>query len=663
MHWIDWLVMALPVALIAGIALYTRRYVRSVADFMAGGRNAGRYLLSTARSEMNAGAALFVASFEQFSKAGFTIAWWSQILVPVGLLVAVSGFVIYRYRQTRALTLAQFLEMRYSRDFRLFAGSLGFLAGIVNFGVIPAVGARFFVYFLQLPETVGIFSFPAPTWLLLMTLFLGTSVLLTTTGGQITVLVTDCCEGMISQVFYVVIAAAMLLIFTWDETKAVLLAQPPGQSMVNPFDTGKTEDFNLWFVLMLAFLNVYGTMAWQNSHAFNSSAATPHDARMGGILGRWRWFASGVMVTILAVSTLTFLQHPHFAVGAAQVGESVSRISDPNVARQMHWPLALSHLLPMGIKGMLCAIILMGMIAGDGMHLHSWGSILVQDVIVPLRKKPLPTRTHLALLRLAILGVAAFAFVFGALFTQTDKLLLWWALTQAIFVGGAGVAIIGGLYWSGGTTAGAWAGMLTGSILSFGGIFVRQIHPQFPLNGMEISFYGSLLAVVVYFFVSKLTCRQPHDMDRLLHRGAHAVESEGGAPKPAQPNRLYRLLGMDGHFTRSDRWVTLLISGWSLFWFFFFIVGSLIYLVFPWSNGTWAEYWRINSIWLPLLIGLATTVWFTIGGLHDLRAFFRRLRAEKVDADDDGTVTHDGPGASEKSGAVAPPPMQPRSRP
>lgn len=674
MHPLDWLIMALPLGIIVGIALYTRRYVRSVADFMAGGRNAGPYVLSTASSEKLAGAALFVATLERFSRAGFTIDWWNQILTPVGLLVAITGFVIYRYRQTRALTLAQFFEMRYSRKFRLFAGGLGFLAGIVNFGVIPAVGARFFVYFLELPATVSTLSMAVPTYLLLMTGFLGASVLSTTMGGQITILVTDCVEGMMSQIFYVVIAIAMIGVFTWPQIHQVLLAQPSGQSLVNPFDTFSTKDFNLWFVLMLAFLNIYGTMAWQNSHSFNSSAVTPHAARMGGILGRWRYFASGVMVTVLAICTLVFLQHPDYASAATHVQDSVNQIENAKTAQQMHWPIALSHILPVGIKGLVCAVLMMGIIAGDGMAMHSWGSILVQDVVVPLRKRPFSVKAHLWLLRLGIIGVAVFAYLFGAMFQQTDKLFLWWAVTQAIFVGGAGVAIIGGLYWNRGTAAGAWAGMITGSVLSVGGIALREAHtfictqvlpgcgldilasttlarwPEFPLNGMQISFFATLIAIAVYVIVSLLTCREPHNMDRLLNRGAYAVEPEDSGRTVKKVPLLYRLVGLDEHFTRSDRWVTLGIFGWSLFWFALFAIGSAVYLVYPWSDETWATYWRVTGIWLPLAIGVLTTVWFTIGGVIDLRRFFRRLRAEKVDVRDDGLVAR----ASEETTAGGP---------
>ncbi|MDR1190701.1 MAG: hypothetical protein LBK60_03420 [Verrucomicrobiales bacterium] len=638
---LDWLFIILPILALILVGGYVRRFVRSVADFMAGGRNAGRYLLSTARSEMNAGAALFVASFEQFARAGYAIQWWNQILVPVGLIVAISGFVFYRYRQTRALTLAQFFEMRYSRQFRLFAGVIGFLAGIVNFGVIPAVGARFFVYFLRLPPDLDLLGLSVPTYIPLMTLFLGLTMLLTMTGGQITVLITDCLGGMISQIFYVVIAVAMIGLFTWAEMREVLLNQPPGESLVNPFATGKVKDFNLWFILMLAVTSVYGTMAWQNAHAFNASAASPHDSRMGAILGRWRWFASGVMVTILAMCTLTFLQHPNYAAGAAEVRGVVDQIANPSVRAQMHWPIALSCILPGGIKGMLCAIILMGVISGDGMHLHSWGSILIQDVVVPLRKKPLTVPQHLALLRRAIVGVAAFALLFGIVVKNTDKLLLWWAVTQAIFVGGAGIAIIGGLYWSRGTAAGAWAGMLTGSTLATGGIVIIQFTPDFFLNGMQISFLASISAILVYLTVSLLTCRAPHNMDALLHRGQYAVEDESrAAAAKVAPKWYEKIIGMDHHFTRGDRWVTLGISGWSFLWFFVFVLGSLLYLWKPWADETWAMYWHLTQIWLPLVIGIATAIWFTIGCVHDLKDFFRRLRAETVDATDDGTVRH-----------------------
>lgn len=229
---IDWAIATIPVLICLAIGAYARRHVRSVADFMAGGRNAGRFLICTARSESSAGAAYYVATFQIIMVSGFALEWWGQLQVPLGLVIAISGFVIYRYRQTRAMTLAQFFEMRYSRKFRLFMGMLAFFAGLLNFGIIPVTGARFIVHFLELPLTFQVLSLTIPTHLAMMAALLSLCALIVTTGGQITVLLTDCAEGIISQLFYVLITVVVLFfLFRWGDTRAMLLAPEPGKSL------------------------------------------------------------------------------------------------------------------------------------------------------------------------------------------------------------------------------------------------------------------------------------------------------------------------------------------------------------------------------------------------------------------------------------------------
>src|ERR1022692_4189602 len=154
---------------------------------MSANRSAGRYLLSIAGGELQTGAVVFVAQFEIFTHSGFAYSWWGIIGAPVYLIVRVSGFVSYRYRETRAMTLAQFFEIRYNKSFRLFTGLLGFFAGILNFGIIPSIGARVMVGFLGLPESVRILSLTMPTYVPLMALFLGVTVFVALSGGVITV--------------------------------------------------------------------------------------------------------------------------------------------------------------------------------------------------------------------------------------------------------------------------------------------------------------------------------------------------------------------------------------------------------------------------------------------------------------------------------------------
>src|SRR3954467_5673009 len=177
---VDWLLVVLPVLLVLGFALYTRRFVKSVADFLAGGRCAGRYLICNARGESMSGVSNTMARFEIIMVSGFTLAFWEQLSVPILLIVGITGFVIYRYRETRALTLAQFFEMRYSRRFRLFIGVLAFVSGILNYGIFPAISSRFFVYFMGLAPSMPILGAQIPTYVLIMAIYLTCSLVMLT---------------------------------------------------------------------------------------------------------------------------------------------------------------------------------------------------------------------------------------------------------------------------------------------------------------------------------------------------------------------------------------------------------------------------------------------------------------------------------------------------
>jgi len=641
MHLLDWLFAFLPLVLAFGIVLYTKRYMRSVADFMSGGRMAGRYLLAVAGGEMQAGAVVFVAAFEVIANAGFTMSWWGYLSVPISIIVGITGFVLYRFRETRAMTLAQFFEIRYSRSFRLFTGGLGFLAGICNFGIIPAVGSRFLVYFLGLPTYIDLFSYRLPSYIPLMGVLLALTLLLATSGGIITIMVTNCVEGILSQLFYLVIIAGLLLMFKWSEIASVLVSRPEGKSMIDPFDIAKAADFNIWYVLMGIFVTTYGTMAWQNASAYNSAARTPHESRMGGLLGKWREMGKGALVMLLAVCAMTYLQHPDFSARSAGAQATIAQIEDSSMQKQMRLPIAVADMLPVGVKGLLCAVLIMGVFGGDATHLHSWGGIFVQDVILPLRKKPFTPEEHIRMLRFSMIGVALFAFLFGSLFRQTEYILMWWSVTTAIYVGGAGAAIIGGLYWKKGTTAGAWAALFTGSTMATGGLVARQVYGlKFPLNGVQVSLTAALTAIAIYVLVSLLTSRKDFNLDRMLHRGEYALQ-DSGENQVVSAKHLpawSRLLGFDDRFSPADKWIAGLLLGWSIFWFSMVVIGSICHVISPWSTSTWLSYWHVTGIVVPIIISLVTAIWFTWGGARDIRSLFEHLKKEKICHLDDGRV-------------------------
>lgn len=646
MKLLDWIFLISPILIVITIGASARHYMKSVADFMSGSRLAGRYLLAVASGEMQAGAVVFVASFERIANAGFTISWWGWLPGPLMLIVGFFGFVTYRFRETRCLTLAQFFEVRYSRRFRIFNGSLAFLAGIANFGIIPAVGARCFVYFLGMPEKVALFGWPLPTYILLMALFLGITLTITLAGGFITVMVTDCVEGILSQLIYVVLIITLLMMFNWADISQTLASAPPGHSRLNPFDSMGLKDFNLWYVLMGLVTGIYGRMAWQNAGSYSTAAISPQEGRMSGLLGNWREMGKASVVTLLAVSAVTFLQHPNFAAEAATSHQRIAEIANVQIQQQMTVPVALSNLLPVGVKGLLCAILLMGIFGGDSTHLHSWGSIFVQDVLMPLRGRPFETKDHIFALRCGIIGVAIFAFLFGCLFQQTEYIFMWWAVTTAIYVGGAGSAIIGGLYWKKGTTAAAWAALLTGSILSVTGIVLRvSCAGKFPFNGVQISFFSMLVAISVYVIVSLLTNRGNFNLDRMLHRGNYAdviplLGEQAEIPVGVARKKFSwgKLIGFDEQYSRGDKVIAGSLFVWSLLFASMFLIGTLWNIISPWPLSWWSAFWHVVGIGIPVVITLVTSVWFTIGGIRDIRRLFQKLAVHRENPLDDGFV-------------------------
>jgi SSS family solute:Na+ symporter len=459
---------------------------------------------------------------------------------------------------------------------------------------------------------------------------------------------------------FLIVAVTLLCLFSWTNISSSLAATPPDKSLLHPFQIGKVEDFNIWFVLIWMFGAVYSFMAWQGNQGFNCSAASPHEAKMGRILGTWRGFAMNVMMVMLPICAYTFFNHPDYAQKAAGVTKVLNSIENTQIQEQMRVPLAMSYVLPVGVKGVLCAIMFFLMITTDVSYLHSWGSIVIQDVVLPFRKKPFTPRQHLWLLRLSITAVAIFGFFFSLLFRQVDYIMMFFAITGAIFLGGAGSVIVGGLYWKKGTTAAAWSAMIVGSTLAVAGIVIQQIIPKFPVNGTVMWFISMMAAIATYIVVSLLTCKKPFNMAQMLHRGKYArTDKPGETESVEKPPRTWKaLLGIDENFTRGDKILSIALFAWSIFWFIVFVVITVLNLIKQWPVSWWSSYWYYTAIVMPIVLGVVTSVWYTVGGIVDLRKLFHGLRTVKRNTHDDGMVvdhrnvdeiTPDSPDITQKS--------------
>src|SRR5690606_16030205 len=115
-----------------------------------------------------------------------------------------------------------------------------------------------------------------PTFALVMVVFLSLALVIVMLGGQLTTMVTDCVAGLFSYAMYAMVVVAILSLFSWTQMKEALLARPPGESLLNPFDTAKLQDFNIFYIVVGIIGNVYNVLSWQGSQGYNAAAASPH---------------------------------------------------------------------------------------------------------------------------------------------------------------------------------------------------------------------------------------------------------------------------------------------------------------------------------------------------------------------------------------------------
>ena len=751
MHWIDWTIASLPLVVTIILIGWSRRYVKNVSDFLTAGRIAGRYLLAVSAYEASQGVFGLLATYEAYYQSGFAYGFWGALNTLAVIIMALTGYGVYRFRQTRAMTMGQFLEMRYSRRFRIFAGSLQAASGVLNYGLFPGVSGKFFVFFCGLPTEVSIFGAPVPTYMLIMAAYLAMAATLAISGGQLSIMVADCVVGVLSYPMYLCIVAYIVWKFSWFQDFApAILDRPPRHSLINPFDIGELRSFNVVYVLIGIFSGIVNRLSWSGNQGFAAAGRNAHEQKVAGVLQIWRTGFSMMMYILVPVLALSYFSGSAFSGGAKgadacqleiaqkttedvlpgvknqptrravaellqkgevagnmptvpsssetlsakeriKVAQEMIKATDPAAAqsfstifRQMSVPMALRYLFPIGILGAFCAICISLLMATDASYQHSWAAVIVQDIVLPLRKNALDPKAHLFLLRLTIVFVAAFAFFFSCFFGQIDYILMFQAITGAIWLGGSGPCIIGGLYWSRGTTAAAWFTLIAGSSLAVFSMlsqkfWVTLIYPwllqhalvdrvgrwiaaasspfepyvkwrisadEFPINSQELFFLTMLISVGTYIAISLLTSRQRFNMDQLLHRGRYKMEDE---PVPSTSGIeargiLSKFIGIDSEYTKGDRLLAWSVFIWSFGWTFGvgFVVVALWNWISPWSKQSWSLWFYINNFIVAGLLGMVSTVWFSIGGTRDLRQLFRDLKKGHADPLEDGRVLHTG---------------------
>ena len=744
MHWLDWLIVLIPLAFVLGMGWHSRAYVRSVVDYLSAGRLCGRYVICVSDAASALAVVALVGYVEKHYKTGFAVAFWQNLLVPLGLFLSLTGYCVYRFRETRAMTLGQFLEMRYSRSLRIFAAALRSLSETLANMILPALAARFFIYYLDLPPSFELFGFSVPTFMAVVVIVLSLALAIIVMGGTLAIVITDTIQGLL---FFPVVAVFVIFTlwkFSWSgEIMPVMMDRAPGESFLNPYEISNLRDFNLFMVFILVVNAIMHRASWIGA-GNTTSAKTPHEQKMASILGAWRNGFTGVFYLLVAVTIITFLNHRNFADGAGEIRTTLaSRVAEEVVAdesrrqrlveriaalpppshaagvdaplsqgnnldtpylaaarealegaeggnkrvqefntlyHQLMLPVTMRHILPAGLAGLFCLLVVLMMISTDNSRIFAASQTIAQDVILPFKKDGFTPEGHVRLLRWTAVGVGVFWMVGSFFMAQLDYIQLFFAIMISLWTGGCGPVMIFGLYSRFGTTAGAFASLIGGATLTTVCILVQRnwanavypwlermelvesvgnflakasgpFHPwvvwemnpiKFPINSYEFYFLIMLFCLALYIGVSLLTRREPYNLDRMLHRGKYDIagEHKAGGEGWSLGRIFAKLIGITSEYTKGDR-----IIAWTVFIYSFgyLFLGVFVFVVVrnwfsPWPMEWWGRYFFVVSLVVPGIVAAVSVAWFTVGGIIDLRRLFRDLKGRVAKPFDDGRV-------------------------
>ena len=163
-----------------------------------------------------------------------------------------------------------------------------------------------------------------------------------------------------------------------------------GQAAFNPFVANKDGGYGVIWVVFFVMSAVLAPLTFPPSTAKLSATDSTDTARKMLLIQKLFQRGRNMMILLWGIGAMAVMG------AVAQGGVSDSE-----------WPRYASaafvrDVSPIGLVGFCAAGLMFAYITTDNSYYLAWSAIIVNDIIAPLRKKPLSQEQHLKLLRIVM---------------------------------------------------------------------------------------------------------------------------------------------------------------------------------------------------------------------------------------------------------------------
>lgn len=500
----DWAIVAIYLAVTLAIGIFANRFIHTVKAYLVGGGASGTSLNVTTYISTGLGlVTLMYAGIDGFSH-GFAYVTLALIGFATGVILGVSGLVVKPLRQMKLLTIPEFFEKRFSRRVRIVGGIICAVAGIVNMGLFPKMGAMFITYATGIGAHV---ENPEMTVNVITSALIVLVLVYTVLGGMVSVIITDYIQfivlsvGMGLGVYFCLIHPAL----GWG-TMLNTIAEHRGEMMFNPVAAEGGYGW-IWIVFNLLIFLVAG-FCWAPESSRALTARNASVAKRTFLIGAPGQFVRLGIPVLWAVAAFTLVSQDQALTGFFFPKGLDQAPAQAHAGAAM--PLALGKIVPAGLLGVLVAGLLAAFMSTHDSYLLCWSSVISRDVVSPLMGHKLSGKQEILVTRISVVAIGAFLLVWGIWYKLPKSVWTYMAVSGAIYLSGAGVVLLGGIYWKRASSVGALAAMIAG-LIAIVGLFLEPVNAvlqkwgiEYKLTGPAVGLFNFGLCAVVFVVVSLL---------------------------------------------------------------------------------------------------------------------------------------------------------------
>ncbi len=598
---IDWFIVILYPLISLAIGVYVARFIRSMSDFVVAGHGLGVCLGIATLTGTELGLITVMYSAQKGFTGGFAAFHIALAAGLVTFLVGVTGFLVYRLREMEVLTIPEFYEKRFDRKTRILGGIMMAFGGILNMGLFLKVGSMFIVGITGLsaeswapPDVVISFvdmiGLSVESWpLATVMVFLITLVLAyTCLGGMVSVVIADYVQFVVLSLGLLVTCFLAIGNLGWTNIFDSV-EQHMGSGGFDP--TIAESGFGWEYIIWMGFLGLVSCGVWPTSVARALAMDSPQAVKRQFTFASISYLIRLLIPYFWGICAFVFimqddsLREVFFPAGhpaPETLPEGVTAMDN-----LYGMPLFLGRILPAGIIGIITAGMIAAFMSTHDSYLLCWSSVLTQDVVAPICQsfgRELKPKTRIFLSRMFIVLVGLYVLYWGLLYEGKEDVWDYMAVTGAIYFTGAFALLLGGLYWKGASSTGAFLALLVGTTAVLG------LSPVQDFFGIKIasawvgliSIGATLIAMVV---------------------GSVCFPDRRSPTKPVAP------------------WVMgpgVLLAG-------AVVIVAVVALVIVAVLGAW------RSLWMVVLVGgvglfALLAVFVTVGGFFDVVKLIKKLR-------------------------------------